>query len=773
MNELLKKKMWISVLYIVCAICIEILSFLVMQMGVIPTYWGIDLGYMLLIGLLLFLIPNATASIVTGSVFLALQIAVSFVNEALKTMSGIVFGLTMLNLTKEVGGVFTSSFVNWFFLAGLLLLFGGALTGMILFHKKIKVPKKKYTRNFLILLLATSFAVGAVSSTSLGVSFASFNEVNASEDGTINYNDDHYLYRSQFISAKALRRFGTFGFYSVQISNTVNHLFTKGNLKMDEKTLASIDEYFAAGEMSLDAYGKNIYTGSLKGKNLVVIVIESGEWFAINQDYTPTLYALASQGLRFDRYYARNKTNHSEALSVLGSYPSSTAATVSELDKRYASFTLPNILSENGYTTNYFHAYEGQFYDRTTTHGGGGVYGFDNGYFLDTMDRIGTWKDGKYVPKDFYEFEKDNRMMKEYFEEYTQVAEDKEAFYTLHMSISSHGHYEDLVENGDYPFADFSDEQYYDSDMSYEEKLVKQEKLKKKFSKECDIGGFEKYYEVIDGYPEAPVDGWGITFSEDALEMDAEEKQTLYLQYKRYQAGMMDLDDGLNALMYELQQSGELDDTAFLLYSDHNSYYDGFNYLMKGVKEDNYWNTMVYNIPCMLWYGGSMNCQTTVNEGFYEGYHVLDFVATKDTASPLKKGTVDKFVNTFDLLPTVLHLMGINHNLRMYHGTSMLSDKLGSVFVSLESGIFTDDYYYDGTSVWAKKGDGWKEYDYEEMVESEEGLPNDVEAFLTSSLEYYVRQGYLDDIYKLNYYAYRSVYEEYEVDGKRFAFIKN
>ena len=92
MNELLKKKMWISVLYIVCAICIEILSFLVMQMGVIPTYWGIDLGYMLLIGLLLFLIPNATASIVTGSVFLALQIAVSFVNEALKTMSGIVFG---------------------------------------------------------------------------------------------------------------------------------------------------------------------------------------------------------------------------------------------------------------------------------------------------------------------------------------------------------------------------------------------------------------------------------------------------------------------------------------------------------------------------------------------------------------------------------------------------------------------------------------------------------------------------------------------------------
>ena len=777
MEELLKKKVWISLLFVFAAIVTEFVSFLVMGLGAFPVYWGIDLAYILIFGMILFVLPGTIPSICVGGLILALQMVVGFINEALIGMSGIVFSFSMLNLAKEVGGVFTTNFVNWFFLVGMVLFFGCVLAGMIIIQIKVKTPKRSYTRNVIVLLLATVFAISGMSAALFGISFSSFNEVAKSEDGLINYNDDDYLYRTQFISAKALRKFGVYGFYSVQVSNTFSRLVSGGARKMDEQTLAKIDKYFTKGQMSADAYGENIYTGSLNGKNLVVIVIESGEWYTINKEYTPTLYSIATQGISFVDYYARDKTNHSEAMSILGSYPgSSSGVTVSELNKKHTGFTLPNILSNAGYTANYFHANEESFYDRNITHGDDGIYGFDNAYFLENMFALECWdEEGEYVKDGFYDFDKDAKVMSEYFSEYTQKDEGTDAFYTLHMTLSSHGHYEDLVNEGDYPFADFSDERYYDADWSQEKKLAEQKKLQKEFSKEVLVKGFEKYYNIIDGYAEQGISPEkSIRLSADALEMDEEDAETLYLRYKRYQAGMMDLDEGLNSLIYDLQRSGQLGNTAFFLYADHSAYYDNLNYYLKNVPLDQMYNTNIYNIPCVLWYGGSMNCQTIVPEGFYEGYHALDFVAKKDLSSPLQGGVrVDKFVNSFDIIPTILHLMGINHNLRMYHGASMLTDKLGSVFVSLESGIFTDEYYYDGVTVSRRKEDGtWEQFDYEELTESEEGLPADVEKFLDDSLEYYTRQQIFDKIYRLDYYGYRSVYKQYEVEGKTFSFIK-
>ena len=82
----------------------------------------------------------------------------------------------------------------------------------------------------------------------------------------------------------------------------------------------------------------------------MLIVIESGEWYAINEEYTPTLYALANQGISMTNYYARDKTNHSEAMSILGSYPSqadnSIAPTLTDPDRLLSNdfaFSLPNI----------------------------------------------------------------------------------------------------------------------------------------------------------------------------------------------------------------------------------------------------------------------------------------------------------------------------------------------------------------------------------------------------------------------------------------------
>lgn len=204
-----------------------------------------------------------------------------------------------------------------------------------------------------------------------------------------------------------------------------------------------------------------------------MIVIESGEWYGINQEYTPTLYAMANGGISFTEYYARDKTNHSEAMSILGSYPIDPQNDVStKLKESNLSFTLPNVLRASGYTTNYFHPNTKSFYNRNVTHGAGGNYGFDTAHFLEDMPALdGCDENGNVIKKNFYNFDRDALVTENYFDDYTRKEEGDRAFFTMHMTLSSHGAYNDLVDYGDYPFSDFSDERYYDSDMTEEECL--------------------------------------------------------------------------------------------------------------------------------------------------------------------------------------------------------------------------------------------------------------------------------------------------------------
>jgi len=141
----------------------------------------------------------------------------------------------------------------------------------------------------------------------------------------------------------------TFGFYFINISNVLNELFGKStNDTSLRQGLSALDNYFSEGQMSSEAYGDaNLYTGSLKGKNIVLIVIESGEWYGINKEYTPTLYEMATKGIAFTEYYARDKTNHSEAMSILGSYPSNSDPST-KLKEAELSFTASQSSRKSG-----------------------------------------------------------------------------------------------------------------------------------------------------------------------------------------------------------------------------------------------------------------------------------------------------------------------------------------------------------------------------------------------------------------------------------------
>lgn len=734
MKDLMIKKAEISAAYFIAALIIEIITFLSLGLGgFFPSYFVIDIVFALCLAFFIFALPSFYAEMAVSMALLLVQVVISCINEALNKMSGIIFSLTMLNLAKEVGGVFNSDFVNWGLLYGLILfvIAVGVFMFFIIKAKKIKKPEKKY--QIIILLLFLLIAQNTMLITNFGIESILKSSIS-------NFTDDKELWETQYISKKAYKKFGFFGYYYVNIQNAFDYfIFPKDEEDEKENDINSFDYYLASGKDSSSSYN-SIYTGALEGKNIILIVIESGEWYTINKEYTPTLYSMANQGIAMTEYYARDKTNHSEAMSVLGSYPVNTSIipAINNIDGLLAStfsFSAPNIMRNSGYTTNYFHANDGDFYGRKNTFGD--LYGFDHAHFLEDMTKL----EGNEQKDSFYDFDKDSEIFKNYADEYTRIDEGDQAFYTMQMTLTSHGSYEDLVRYGDYKYLD--------------------EEGRNNFSEQCTVKGLEKYYDLIDGYPS--------TFIEDTPEVDVQSLSLLpeemadevYLRYKRFQAGVTDLDVGVNYLVNKLAEEGTLKDTAFVFYADHSSYYNNLNYLIKGVDQNSSYDTKLYNIPFFIWSGETMDLNVEAID--IEGYQSINHSAIKKYSAFTSK-KIDKFCNSFDILPTMLQLQGYNYNENLYHGKSVFSyDR--SVFVSRESGIMVNNIYYDGITLYRKENDVWIAYDYEDGVLNNT-FDDEIKRFLVDAEEYYNKQSYLEKMYASDYFSQRDIYSSYTVSDK-------
>lgn len=792
MRRFILKKAALACTYFAAAFVLEFIT-LCWVLKSVPTYWPLDLGVMILVTTLVFMLPGFLFQSICIGVFLFFQIMLTVVNNTLYNMSNMVFSFSMLNVIGEAGTVFSADMVNFLLIGVLLLLYGCAIYAVVRINKGITVTAD-YTMHGLVLVTLTFFLWTFASLNLVDITKAHFQRDDPS-DFLYMYNDDMYLWETQFITGTAYKKFGTFGFY---VKNFLNFLsgskYVKKELELNEQ-LSDLDDYFSRGEWSssLKPYGGSdgLYCGEYEGMNVVLVVIESGEWYDINSQYTPTLYALASQGYAMTEYYARDKTNHSEAISILGSYPSvldnSILPSINNpdglLDHQF-SFTSANLLKNDGYTTNYFHANDSAFYGRDRTHQS--LYGFEITHFLDTMDRL----DGYYSKGGFYDFDKDSEMISQYLNEFTYTAEGDDAFFTMMLSLISHGDYTDLVSKGDYT-----------ADLS----AAKKEELSGKYQ----VKGLEKYYEKITSYPEAG------TYISDKFAIGVDERDErgeltdLYLEYKRQQAGVMDLDVGLNRLIHDLQEKGELENTVFIAYADHCAYYHNIQYPLKGVaSEKYYWDTHLHNIPFFIWSGKMDLDVKNIYEGviyentsknFTSAYNGDFYYAIRYRGTSGKQGQIiEKECNSFDILPTILYLLGYEYNTNLYQGSSVFLEGTNA-FVSRESGIFMKGIYFDSDMIYlaAEKQDGklvsddgqmilqgtelsvqqngvLKNYIMNEtqpavytddsgtyiIIDTSAGkayLSDSVKEFLNKVNEYYGKQEKLEEMYRCNYFAYRDI----------------
>lgn len=188
------------------------------------------------------------------------------------------------------------------------------------------------------------------------------------------------------------------------------------NINRDEQ-IEIVDNYFKNIE---DKNIKNEYTGKLKDKNVIFIMLESIDSFLINDTIMPNLNELKNNGLNFTRRYApyfqNGQTINSEFASITGLFTTTTGKSIFSYNNDYP-YSIANVLKENGYTVNSMHMNNGVYYNRKVFHEN---LGFTNHYALKDMDST-------------IDFESDSNILK-----YYDLIKSSDKFFTFITTYSVH-----------------------------------------------------------------------------------------------------------------------------------------------------------------------------------------------------------------------------------------------------------------------------------------------------------------------------------------------
>ena len=116
---------------------------------------------------------------------------------------------------------------------------------------------------------------------------------------------------------------------------------------------------------------QNDYTGLFAGKNLILITAEAFAREVIDPQRTPTLYRLATRGIRFTDYYQPAwgaSTTSGEFSNLVGLIPTNGGMCMKEARQQNFFLTMGHQLQRQGYYSAAYHNHNKDFYDRDKTH---------------------------------------------------------------------------------------------------------------------------------------------------------------------------------------------------------------------------------------------------------------------------------------------------------------------------------------------------------------------------------------------------------------------
>ena len=199
-------------------------------------------------------------------------------------------------------------------------------------------------------------------------------------DGWSEWNNDLRLRETMSSSKRYCDRFGIYDY----IMNDVEYELKKNELNsLSANDINKISEYI---EDKNQAISINEYSGIYKGKNLVLVLAESLNNFPIDEEMTPTLYKMATEGIYFDNYYAplyQGSTSDSEFISQTSMVPSmSDGVTCYAYGDNYYPYALANLFKNDDYSTDSFHSSFASYYNRELFHVS---LGFDKFYGIEDL----------------------------------------------------------------------------------------------------------------------------------------------------------------------------------------------------------------------------------------------------------------------------------------------------------------------------------------------------------------------------------------------------
>ena len=558
MKEVDIYRIFLPILFIIFAVILEMINFLYLgfqnsngDLLVFPTYFLFDLGIICMLAGVIYLVTNRVAMDVLYYIFLGFQAFMNIANATMYGVFGDILSFDLLRLGAEATAAVSAEFIDWWSIVINFLAFGVILAVTIIFEQKEKgtITYKKVTVPVVFLAVFVLFqglgaGLFALETNSLQVSVSAETEIEKS---------DEYLWDNFQFKLDAFKKFGYYGFYT----KSVLKLIFKDKVEDESVYVEYIDDGYVAKNEDAPLYGDN----------LIVILCESLDWYAIDPYNTPTLWKLVGgeDTMVFKEFYGRNRTNISEAITLLGGVSKNIMNdTVCKTGYEF-QYSLPNLFKSttNGedVVTSYFHPNNGSFYDRIDTHGKDGI-GFDNLYFIE--DYTGEQEFTK-----FGEWIQDIDFISNLIDEF--MPQDKR-FLSFFASLSTHGAY------------------------TYDQKY------------------FDEYYQIFD----ENYDKLSEWFTENTSFIIPEDEGD-FEQFRRYKSSMIDFDRTVAYILDELENRNLKDNTSILFFADHNSYFSNLCYKIKGVDKEDYSNTYINNIPMFIyspkleneWVGEFDNLQNT------------------------------------------------------------------------------------------------------------------------------------------------------------------
>ena len=406
---------FLMVLYfIVSALILEVVSFSVLGFGFLPEYLLYDLSLILIIAFVVFAIPNYVAQYVIFTIILLVQTILIYVNYSLYTIYGDLFSIEMITLIDEAAAAMTSSFVYIGVILQLIAVFLAiAIIGAIIlkYCRKDKIKVWQHYSVFCVIALVV------IQCFSISYYVERRNEINLLEIDISEILFDYSAQYTLYLKSQSYKKFGTYGYISNMLFGNSQSVVKK----LTDNTIEYMNNGNRYSSSSSEVFGVD------EGNNVIVVMMESLEWFGfgdgtydpnvenLSYELTPNIYSLiygedyltdtdnvnkANDSVIATNYYSKSKTNFSEAQAILGFYPTGqnlTDIAGSDYDKstNALGYSLPNMLKNLGYTTNYVHSNVIDFYDRDKTHGN---LGFDNVIGKDNLvdengDKIYTGSD--------------------------------------------------------------------------------------------------------------------------------------------------------------------------------------------------------------------------------------------------------------------------------------------------------------------------------------------------------------------------------------------